>query len=38
MVHRDPFDRLLPAQAELVNLTLVRVDPALQSFPCPVFW
>ena len=38
MPHRDPFDRLLAAQAELAQLTLVSVDPALQTFPCRVFW
>lgn len=36
--HRDPFDRLLAAQAELGQLTLVSVDPALQAFPCRVLW
>ena len=36
--HRDPFDRLLAAQAELQNLTLVSVDPALQDFPCRLLW
>ncbi|MDM7954726.1 MAG: type II toxin-antitoxin system VapC family toxin [Cyanobium sp. CZS 25K] len=38
MAHRDPFDRLLAAQAELSNLTLVSLDPALQPFPCQVLW
>ena len=38
MPHRDPFDRLLAAQAELARLTLVSVDPALQSFPCRLLW
>ena len=36
--HRDPFDRLLAAQAELAMLTLVSVDPALQAFPCRLLW
>lgn len=36
--HRDPFDRLLAAQAELEDLTLVSVDPALREFPCRVLW
>lgn len=31
--HRDPFDRLLVAQATLNNLTLVTVDSALVSLP-----
>ncbi len=38
MAHRDPFDRLLAAQAELANLTLVSLDPALQLFPCQLLW
>ena len=38
MAHRDPFDRLLAAQAELANLTLVSLDPALQPFPCQLLW
>ncbi|MBM5794163.1 MAG: type II toxin-antitoxin system VapC family toxin [Cyanobacteria bacterium K_DeepCast_0m_m1_088] len=38
MPHRDPFDRLLAAQAELDQLTLVSLDPALQAFPCRLLW
>ena len=37
-LHRDPFDRLLAAQAELEGLTLVSLDPALQAFPCHLRW
>ena len=36
--HRDPFDRLLAAQAELEGLQLVSLDPALTSFPCRLLW
>lgn len=36
--HRDPFDRMLAAQAELEGLTLVTVDPAFAGFPCRVMW
>jgi PIN domain nuclease of toxin-antitoxin system len=36
--HRDPFDRLLAAQAELEGLQLVSLDPALATFPCRVLW
>ena len=32
--HRDPFDRLLAAQAELEQLILLTLDPALAPFPC----
>ena len=38
MPHRDPFDRLLAAQAEHAKLTLVTVDPALEAFPCRLLW
>jgi PIN domain nuclease of toxin-antitoxin system len=38
MAHRDPFDRLLAAQAELEALTLLSVDPALRAFPCNLLW
>ncbi len=36
--YRDPFDRLLAAQAELEQLALVTADPALVVFPCQVLW
>ena len=29
--HRDPFDRMLMAQAELENLTILTYDPAFQT-------
>jgi PIN domain nuclease of toxin-antitoxin system len=32
--HRDPFDRLLAAQAEVEQLILLTLDPALAPFPC----
>jgi len=32
MHHKDPFDRLLIAQAQCEGLTLVTADPALRSF------
>ncbi len=38
LAHRDPFDRLLAAQAELDDLTLVTLDPALAAFPCRRLW
>jgi PIN domain nuclease of toxin-antitoxin system len=31
--HKDPFDRLLIAQALAENLTLVSVDPAFAAYP-----
>jgi PIN domain nuclease of toxin-antitoxin system len=30
--HRDPFDRLLVAQAELEELTLVSRDPVFERY------
>jgi PIN domain nuclease of toxin-antitoxin system len=36
--HRDPFDRLLAAQAELEGVSLVSLDPALEAFPCRLLW
>jgi len=32
MHHRDPFDRLLIAQAQCEGLTLVTADPALRHY------
>ncbi|MBD2719496.1 PIN domain-containing protein [Synechococcus sp. FACHB-909] len=36
--HRDPFDRILAAQAELERLVLLTADPQMSSFPCQTFW
>jgi PIN domain nuclease of toxin-antitoxin system len=36
--HRDPFDRLLAAQAELDGLILVTRDRAFAEFPCETLW
>lgn len=36
--HRDPFDRLLAAQAELERLLLLTADPQLSAFPCRTLW
>lgn len=36
--HRDPFDRMLAAQAELESLTLVTRDEVFQDFPVQVLW
>ena len=32
LIHRDPFDRMLVAQAQHENLTLVTRDPRLQKY------
>lgn len=36
--HRDPFDRLLIAQAQSENLTLVTCDPHFAAYGVPVLW
>lgn len=35
LLHRDPFDRLLVAQAHLEGLTLVTVDPQILRYQVP---
>lgn len=36
--HKDPFDRMLVAQALVEGLTLVTADTALRSYSCPLLW
>jgi PIN domain nuclease of toxin-antitoxin system len=36
-LHRDPFDRLLVAQALQHRLTFATVDPDLAAYPVPLF-
>jgi PIN domain nuclease of toxin-antitoxin system len=36
--HRDPFDRMLSAQAELEGLVLITADPQLSDCPCQILW
>ena len=36
--HRDPFDRMLVAQARLESLTLVTGDTRLRRYDVPVLW
>ena len=36
--HRDPFDRMLAAQAELERLVLITADSQLSTFPCQILW
>ena len=38
VLHRDPFDRLLVAQAIEGDLTLVTPDPAIVAYPVAVLW
>ena len=36
--HRDPFDRMLAAQAQAEDATLVSSDAALKLFGCELIW
>jgi PIN domain nuclease of toxin-antitoxin system len=36
--HRDPFDRMLVAQAQSGNMTLVTNDPRIAAYDVPVLW
>lgn len=36
--HRDPFDRMLAAQASLEGLLLLTADPVFEAFSIEVVW
>jgi len=36
--HRDPFDRLLVAQAQMENIPLLSADPILRSYAVQLLW
>lgn len=36
--HRDPFDRMLAAQAILEDMPLITADPAFRGFDVKVVW
>jgi len=36
--HREPFNRMLAAQAELERLVLLTADQQLSGFPCRTLW
>jgi PIN domain nuclease of toxin-antitoxin system len=38
LIHRDPFDRLLVAQARRERLTLVTRDPTVRRYPIDTLW
>ncbi|MCL1467292.1 type II toxin-antitoxin system VapC family toxin [Argonema galeatum] len=38
LVHKDPFDRLLIAQANVQNAALVSCDPIVAQYPVNVIW
>ncbi len=35
-IHKDPFDRMLVAQAMVEGLTLVTADPGIAKYPGPI--
>ena len=38
MVHRDPFDRLLIAQARFEGMTILTTDEQIQRYEVPTLW
>jgi PIN domain nuclease of toxin-antitoxin system len=38
LLHRDPFDRMLIAQAVAHGLAIVTPDPAIAQYPVRVIW
>ena len=36
--YRDPFDRMLIAQARLEDISLISSDPVFRDFPVSVVW
>ncbi|MBJ6122921.1 type II toxin-antitoxin system VapC family toxin [Sphingomonas mollis] len=36
--HRDPFDRMIAAQALIEDMTVVTRDPEIAGFGCKVLW
>lgn len=37
-LHRDPFDRMLIAQAVHENMTLISSDSQIAQYPIPILW
>lgn len=37
-LHRDPFDRMLVAQAQLEELAILTADGAVRQYPVPTIW
>ena len=36
--HKDPFDRLLIAQSQVENATLISRDSIIKTYDCAVIW
>ena len=37
-VHRDPWDRLLIAQAQIESMPIITADPAIGQYDVEVIW
>jgi PIN domain nuclease of toxin-antitoxin system len=37
-IHRDPFDRMLVAQAIVAGMTILTPDPEITRYPAPTIW
>jgi PIN domain nuclease of toxin-antitoxin system len=37
-IHRDPFDRLLVAQAKVEGIPIVTSDPSISRYAVDVIW
>ena len=37
-IHRDPFDRILVAQALVRGWPIATPDPAIHAYPCQTIW
>jgi|SRR5271157_889152 len=37
LIHRDPFDRILIAQAMVEGITLLTADPRIAQYPGPIW-
>jgi PIN domain nuclease of toxin-antitoxin system len=35
-IHKDPFDRILIAQAMVEGITLLTADPVIAKYPGPI--
>lgn len=35
-IHKDPFDRILVAQAQVEGITLLTADPTVAKYPGPI--
>jgi PIN domain nuclease of toxin-antitoxin system len=36
LIHKDPFDRILVAQATVEGVTLLTIDPLVSEYPGPI--